>query len=172
MFRKLLLFVVICTMAGFISAAAALILLGDKLLLNQIRKETSRLAPTKMEIGELHSRLLGSFELILGNVEVSQESSKTNIRQLKLSSPLSALSLLFAYRAGMELPLNLENFLPVQFHKEVVFRQLADGFGCPSRFWPSDEFVPWLTCCNCSRGKGKCIHQKPELNRLPIFLVF
>lgn len=143
MFRflgKLLVFVFTCLVLAIVGATAVVILWGDRLLLDLIRKESGRLAPTKIYVGDLHTKLLNPFDINLTNVEIEHEGTKIKIGQAKLSSPLGGLTLLSNYQAKREIPLALTlSRLDVTLPKmETVPAQKKDT----TPQWPSSIPLP------------------------------
>ncbi|HEY8279434.1 MAG TPA: hypothetical protein VIH99_07425, partial [Bdellovibrionota bacterium] len=107
--RLLLLLVVVLPLSGVVTVY----FFRDQILLEQIRKRSGLLAPAKLEIGSLESRLLGGVSLVLKDVQFVNGGIQARIREARLSSPLNAFALYQAYNAKQEIPLSIALVTPV-----------------------------------------------------------
>ncbi len=136
MFRKLLLFLFLCIPVALIAAAMAFTLWGDQFLLTELRKHSHRLAPWRIEVGGLRTKLLAQFEITLDDVSLTHEKTTIRVRQAKLSSLLSGLSLYRTFREGKELPLTMSLSGP-------KVQMLAPGTSQPTPPAPWPKEIPF-----------------------------
>jgi|GEM_PF-4971911 len=105
--RKLLLALTGMFFLVLFGAAAALFFARDRLLLEEARRQLSQLEPLKIELGTLHTSLLGPLEITIGGVKANRDATTLELRELKLRSPLTLFGLYKAYSTGGELPLDI-----------------------------------------------------------------
>ncbi len=144
MLRKLVLIIAALFALVAMGAATLLFFFGNQLLLAQLRKEAANFAPLKIEIGDLHTQILGPLVFTISNLEVTSDGKVVKIREAKLSAGGNLLALYFAYssKQAISLSLNLTGLninLPLPGPAAALYKN--ENLQAPAA-WPKSFSLP------------------------------